>query len=541
MDTVIVASSQFYSHYPKRIPKGTVNAEAVLIRLDSEWEGLTVRTHWLNVASGVEKVVLLERDQPNTIPWEVLTDLGELRMGLDGMDGGTIVKPTVWLTYGYVVDGVDPEAGDDPQPPTPSWEQQMVEQATQANQAAQAAQKAAEEAAESVASAGPYADEAKKSAEAAKASQDAAATSARQANEAAQTAQNAAGSIGDAVKRAEDAATAAGTAQQAAEAAQGAAARSAETAHGAATTANQAAQESNSAATKAGQYLTSVESAAKEADSARDQATTAATTAQGAAQAAASARDQATTAATTAQDHATAASTAKDAAEQAAATAGSAQSGAAQSAQTAASSASAAQAAQQAAEAAAAVLPKPTQEDAGKVPVAQPDGSYLLEDIAVSDPNTGQDELIYKATTEKEAQFISTPSLTGKGYRIIRAILGTPVTDIRNEFTIARIYINGKNKDIYMPAVPSSSASRLSVRFSLSESGVVEYQCSGTRNQGDLGTPSTSNPFSSVSQAYGSFLIDGISAIEIQRVDLIAYMSDNVWPVGTNIIFTGEA
>ncbi len=144
MDTVIVASSQFYSHYPKRIPKGTVNAEAVLIRLDSEWDGLTVRIHWLNVASGVEKVVLLERDQPNTIPWEVLTDLGELRMGLDGMDGGTIVKPTVWLTYGYVVDGVDPEAGDDPQPPTPSWEQQMVEQATAAANAAKEAKETAD-------------------------------------------------------------------------------------------------------------------------------------------------------------------------------------------------------------------------------------------------------------------------------------------------------------------------------------------------------------------------------------------------------------
>lgn len=90
MDTVIVASSQFYSHYPKRIPQGTVNAEAVLIRLDSEWDGLTVRIHWLNVASGVEKVVLLERDQPNTIPWEVLTDLGELRMGLVGLDGETV-------------------------------------------------------------------------------------------------------------------------------------------------------------------------------------------------------------------------------------------------------------------------------------------------------------------------------------------------------------------------------------------------------------------------------------------------------------------
>lgn len=371
MDTVIVASSQFYSHYPKRIPQGTVNAEAVLVRLDSEWDNLTVRIHWLNVASGVEKVVLLERDQPNTIPWEVLTDLGELRMGLDGMDGGTIVKPTVWLTYGYVVDGVDPESGSDPQPPTPSWEQQMVEQATQANQAAQAAQQAAEEAAKAVASAGPYAEEAKKSAEAAKASQDAAATSAQKANEAAQTAQNAAGSIGDSVKRAEDAATAA-------ENAQAGAAQSAGTAQTAATTAGQAAQDAQSAATQAGEYLDGVNAAAGAATDAAISAGKSKEAAQSAAQEAANARDQATTAATTAQGHADAAGIAKAAAEQAATTADNAQSGAAQSAQSAASSASAAQAAQQAAESAAAAFPPLTEDVANKFLAADSEGKKLI-------------------------------------------------------------------------------------------------------------------------------------------------------------------
>lgn len=144
MNTVIVKSSRFNAHYPVDIPKNTVNAEAVLIRLDSEWDNLTVRIHWLNVESGVEKVVLLERDQPNTIPWEVLTDLGEIRMGLVGLDGETVIKPTIWLSYGYVSDGVDPEAGSDPQPPTPSWEQQMVEQAEAAANAAKEAKETAD-------------------------------------------------------------------------------------------------------------------------------------------------------------------------------------------------------------------------------------------------------------------------------------------------------------------------------------------------------------------------------------------------------------
>ena len=144
MDTVIVKNSQFYSHCQKRIAKGTVNAEHVEIRLDSEWDGLTARIHWLNVASNVERKPLLERDQPNTIPWEVLEDLGELRMGLVGLDGETVIKPTIWLTYGYVVDGVDPESGSDPQPPTPSWEQQMVEQAEAAANAAKEAKETAD-------------------------------------------------------------------------------------------------------------------------------------------------------------------------------------------------------------------------------------------------------------------------------------------------------------------------------------------------------------------------------------------------------------
>lgn len=220
MDTVIVASSQFYSHYPKRIPQGTVNAEAVLIRLDSEWDGLTVRIHWLNVASGVEKVVLLERDQPNTIPWEVLTELGELRMGLVGLDGDTVIKPTIWLTYGYVSDGVDPESGSDPQPPTPSWEQQMVEQARVAAEAAEKAKDAAVNAGKAASQSGPYADEAKKSAEAAKEAQRAASTSAKQAanakdqaNIASDTAKGHADAAGAAKVEAERAAEMAGNAK----------------------------------------------------------------------------------------------------------------------------------------------------------------------------------------------------------------------------------------------------------------------------------------------------------------------------------------
>lgn len=145
MDTVIVASSQFYSHFPRQIPKGSVNAEQVEIRLDKSWDGLTVFWHWKNLGTGVEKRDLLKDPAaPNDIPWEVLTDLGELRMGLVGLDGETVIKPTIWLTCGYVSDGVDPESGSDPQPPTPSWEQQMVALAEAAANAAKEAKETAD-------------------------------------------------------------------------------------------------------------------------------------------------------------------------------------------------------------------------------------------------------------------------------------------------------------------------------------------------------------------------------------------------------------
>lgn len=218
------------------------------MHLDSEWDNLTVRIHWLNVESGLEKVVLLERDKPNTIPWEVLADLGELRMGLVGLDGETVIKPTIWLTYGYVVDGVDPESGSDPQPPTPSWEQQMVEQAKAAAAAAEASKDAAEKAGEAAGAAAPYAEEAKKSAEAAKEAQRAASTSAQEAGNAkdqANTASNAAKVHADA----------AGTAKVAAE-------RAAETAGNAQSGASQSAQAAANSAQAAERAKQEVQNAA---------------------------------------------------------------------------------------------------------------------------------------------------------------------------------------------------------------------------------------------------------------------------------------
>lgn len=218
---VSVRGTTFYGHTTRTIPRKSVNTEAVTIRLDSSWDGLDVVVFWKN--SVIEEPVTRQLDdpaQPHTIPWEVLSEIGDLRMGLVGLDGGETVKPTIWLLYGYVVEGVDPDVGSGSQPPTPNYLQQMVEQATEAANAAKEAKEASEEAEKSAGAAAPYAEEAKKAAEAAKESQEAADTSAKQAanakdqaNTAAATAQGHADAAGTAKVAAERAAETAGNAQ----------------------------------------------------------------------------------------------------------------------------------------------------------------------------------------------------------------------------------------------------------------------------------------------------------------------------------------
>ena len=108
---VVVNGSIFYGHKPRRIPRKSVNVEEVSLKLDSSWAGLEVVVYWVNSATGeTVRLPLKDPAQPHKIPWEVLADLGELRMGLVGMDGGSTVKPTIWLIYGNVVEGVDPNA-----------------------------------------------------------------------------------------------------------------------------------------------------------------------------------------------------------------------------------------------------------------------------------------------------------------------------------------------------------------------------------------------------------------------------------------------
>lgn len=448
-----VKRQSFTTRIPTDSVVGTVGAEEVQFQVDDTWKGLQIFAVFANAAMPEQAPVpvLLDETMTCAIPRQVLVKPGKILVGLLGKNGVDTVKPTMWLEYSNASEQVPPDGGVAPDDErTKDALDQMVALQQQAASDAQEAKDAAKQASDSVASAGPYAEQAKQSAEAAKASQDAAATSAQQATQAAKDAQTAAGSIGDAVQRAEGAATNAAAAKTAAEASKTTAAQSAGYAQTAAGTAAKSAMAAQDAATQAGQYLESVEADAKAAANAATAAGKSQEAAQSAAQTAANARDQATTAATAAQGHADAAGTAKAAAEQAAATAGSAQAGAAQSAQTAASSASAAQAAQQAAEAAAAVLPKPTPEDAGKVLIVNLEGTgYVFGEaggIFERQWVTIRDE-----TTETPVLYFSEDGLSE--YNVIYFELESTM---ENAASIVYLFVNNDTQPAYNISVEST-------------------------------------------------------------------------------------
>lgn len=257
MITIFVNKQGFQTRAPHTSIKGSVGTEKVQFVLDSSWSDLSVFVEWYRKGMSNPVGYLLGTGLVlfDTVPAEVLADLGDVTVGLVGKDGSTIVKPTIMMHYSTVKEGADPAGGVEPGQHAQDVLDQMVALQKQSAEDAAAAKDAAERAADSVASAGPYAQEAKKAAEAAKESQEAADTSAKQAanakdqaNTASNTAKGHADAAGTAKVAAERAAETAGNAQSGA-------AQSAQTAASSASAA-QAAQQAAEAAAAAFPPLT---------------------------------------------------------------------------------------------------------------------------------------------------------------------------------------------------------------------------------------------------------------------------------------------
>lgn len=106
---------------------GSVNTESVQFSFDDSWEGLTRIAYFRNSNLDSDYKIVLAESNLCTVPWEVMSTSGTLQIGALGLDGDSIVKPTIWGSIANVVTGVKSD-GEDPQPPSPDEYQQYIQQ-----------------------------------------------------------------------------------------------------------------------------------------------------------------------------------------------------------------------------------------------------------------------------------------------------------------------------------------------------------------------------------------------------------------------------
>lgn len=153
METLRVLQHSFDARMPRKVVVGSVNTERVKFLLDPSWEGLAVFASFLNKQEGQERTIHLDESLECDIPWECCSVAGTLMLGLLGRKEKEVVKPTIWLRYADVVEGVSPDGGVGTQARTPdvldellTLQQQAAECAQTAADAIQASAQAAEEA-----------------------------------------------------------------------------------------------------------------------------------------------------------------------------------------------------------------------------------------------------------------------------------------------------------------------------------------------------------------------------------------------------------
>lgn len=73
----------------KRLVQGTVGQDAVTLDLDEEWNGLEVTVTFVSPKGSFTPA---GRDGIWPVPWEVLTDHGEVTVGIEGRRGTDVLK-----------------------------------------------------------------------------------------------------------------------------------------------------------------------------------------------------------------------------------------------------------------------------------------------------------------------------------------------------------------------------------------------------------------------------------------------------------------
>lgn len=108
---------------PELLTSGSVNVNTVSIEFSADWEGLSRVAVFASSTTQIS--IALDSTNQCFIPWECLvTPNLNLRVGVYGMQGTTIVLPTIWASLGIIRPGVT--TGAEPSPPTPDAYQKVL-------------------------------------------------------------------------------------------------------------------------------------------------------------------------------------------------------------------------------------------------------------------------------------------------------------------------------------------------------------------------------------------------------------------------------
>lgn len=108
---------------PELLTSGSVNVNTVSIEFSADWDGLSRVAVFASSTTQIS--ITLDSTNQCFIPWECLvTPNLNLRVGVYGMQGTTIVLPTIWTSLGIIRPGVT--TGAEPSPPTPDAYQKVL-------------------------------------------------------------------------------------------------------------------------------------------------------------------------------------------------------------------------------------------------------------------------------------------------------------------------------------------------------------------------------------------------------------------------------
>lgn len=113
--------NQLTVRHSEPVTSGSGDAYRVRFEFSADWAGL--KRMAVFKAGDTSVSILLDRSGACRLPWKVLTQPGvQLRAGVYGTRGGSVVLPTVWAGLGTIQEGV---TGGEAAPPTDQWELEL--------------------------------------------------------------------------------------------------------------------------------------------------------------------------------------------------------------------------------------------------------------------------------------------------------------------------------------------------------------------------------------------------------------------------------